>query len=144
MGVSSKKDMASGLFITIAIGLAIGTVMAFVSNAFVFGVEFLTQIRSSGLIEVVWNGATYDVTSIFTLIAAALLIYGIRRRLKLPDILVRRTAFMRPIAPIMSSMSKAAWARRWLLLWPQAVAHRLDNMARSCISAPPSAVGLNR
>lgn len=84
MGVSSKKDMASSLFVTIAIGLAIGTVMAFVSNAFVFGVEFLTQIRSSGLIEVVWNGATYDVTSIFTLIAAAFLIYGIRRRLNLP------------------------------------------------------------
>lgn len=82
--VSGKKELASGLFITIAIGLALGTLMAFVSNAFVYGVAFLTSARSSGLIEVVWEGTAYDVTSVLTLVCAAFIIYGIRRYLALP------------------------------------------------------------
>lgn len=69
------------IFVTIIVGFAIGLLMAVVSNLFVMGIAFLTQMReAAGGPHLTVSGRDYVITPIITLLLAASLIIFIRKR----------------------------------------------------------------
>ena len=82
-GSSEKKGVSSlfgALFVVVITGLGFGFVMAFVSNAFVFGVQFLSRLRTSNHNFVFYLGETaINLGPLVTLILAASIILLVRK-----------------------------------------------------------------